>query len=126
MTDGSSNPDRGGVSPGIRTLHEGRYLRLMNDSGWEYVERMRCTGVVAIVAITPGEDGPCIVLVEQPRQAVHAPVIELPAGLIGDEPGAEQEPAEAAAHRELAEETGFEAERMIHLTKGPSSAGAST
>ena len=51
-----------------------------------------------------------LLLVEQYRIPVHAQTIELPAGIIGDEPGGSADEAHAeAARRELIEETGYEA-----------------
>ena len=52
--------------------------------------------------------------------------IELPAGLIGDDAGAEGEDATAAARRELEEETGYRAERMEVLGEFQSSPGMVT
>jgi ADP-ribose pyrophosphatase len=50
-------------------------------------------------------------------------VIELPAGLVGDIAGEEDERLETAAGRELLEETGYRASRLELLTSGPPSAG---
>lgn len=104
----------------IRVLGEGRFLRLIDRDGWEFAERKNCTGVITIVAITEDER---IVLVEQRRPALDARVIELPAGLVGDEHGNHDEAMEEAAQRELVEETGYEAESFEMLTEGPASAG---
>jgi ADP-ribose pyrophosphatase len=105
------------------TLCEGRFLRLLKVGHWEYVERTRATGVAIILAITPENK---IILVEQFRVPVGKPVIELPAGLAGDTPGAETEALATAAKRELLEETGYEANEMVRLTEGPPSAGLSS
>ncbi len=101
-------------------LAEGKFLRLLNDSGWEYVVRPHSTGVVVIVAFTPERR---LILVEQYRVAVHNRVIELPAGLVGDTAAARGEPLAAAASRELIEETGWEAARMSELAAGPIAVG---
>ena len=101
-------------------IAEGRFVRFVNNDGWEYAERKNITGIVAIVATT--EDRRWI-LVEQFRRPVDAPVIELPAGLVGDVQGEERESFEAAAQRELIEETGYRAEKFEFLTEGPVSAG---
>ncbi len=53
-----------------------------------------------------------VVLVEQYRVPLGRNCIELPAGLIGDEDGAEDEDDLAAAGRELEEETGYRAGRL--------------
>ena len=101
-------------------LGRGRFLRLVERNGWEYVERARGTGVVAIVAVT--DDGR-LLLTEQYRPAVDAPVIDLPAGLVGDEDGATDEDLETAAARELREETGYEARSWKVITTSPTSPG---
>jgi ADP-ribose pyrophosphatase len=101
-------------------LGEGKYLRLWNRGGWEYVERHNVSGIVAIIAIT---DDRRLLLVEQRRPALDARVIELPAGLVGDHPGQEQEDFALAAKRELLEETGYAAGRMELVFDGPLSSG---
>jgi ADP-ribose pyrophosphatase len=106
-----------------RVLARGRYLELIDEGGWEYVNRHGASGVVVIVATTDQGD---LVLVEQPRVPVHRRTIELPAGLIGDHPGSALEPREVAAERELEEETGFRAARWSLLAEGPISVGVST
>jgi ADP-ribose pyrophosphatase len=104
-------------------IAEGRHLRLMQRGGWEYVDRRRVSGIVAIVALT--ESGR-LLLVEQYRHAVNHRCIELPAGLAGDGPDHPDEPLVAAAQRELLEETGYEARDFELLTEGPPSAGLTT
>lgn len=98
----------------------GKYLRLVSEETWEYVERPQSSGVVVIVAVTDDER---IVLIEQYRQAVHSTVIELPAGLAGDNQDDPDEDPVIAAQRELIEETGYEAADMRYLARGPSSPG---
>lgn len=103
-----------------RVLAEGRFARLVAQTGWEWVERVNTSGAVVIVPITrEGE----LVLVEQHRIPLGRRVIELPAGLVGDSIGIEDEAFVEAAQRELLEETGYEAASLEHLTEGPSSAG---
>ena len=50
-------------------------------------------------------------------------MIEIPAGLAGDLAGQENEDLAVAARRELFEETGYEADEMILVGEGVSSAG---
>ncbi len=99
-------------------LASGRFLQLLRADGWEYVERIRSRGAVLVVAVT--DDGK-LLLTEQFRIPVRARVIDLPAGLVGDEDG--NESLFEAARRELEEETGYSAEKFETLAAGPSSAG---
>ncbi len=103
------------------TLYQGRYLSLLERDGWEFASRSNASGVVVLVAVTDGAE---IVLVEQFRKPVGKNVIELPAGLVGDQ-GDGDETTLVAAARELEEETGFEAATMEILLESPSSAGMS-
>lgn len=103
-----------------KVLGEGRWLQLVYADGWEWVTRHTCSGAVVIVAVTDRGE---LVLTEQYRVPLGAPVIDLPAGLVGDEPGSADEPMVEAARRELLEETGFQADTMAFLTEGPTSAG---
>lgn len=106
----------------MRELHAGRHLRLVERSGWEFVERPGVRGIV-VVALTPGG---ALLLVEQRREPVDARVVELPAGLVGDDGSPAGEPLEEAARRELLEETGWDASGMERLAEGPPSAGVSS
>ncbi len=99
---------------------QGRFLRFVVRGRWEYVERVNVRDVAVLVAITTADE---IVLVEQYRIPVQAPMIELPAGLVGDEEDFKDESLCDAANRELEEETGFRAERMSVLARAPSSGG---
>jgi ADP-ribose pyrophosphatase len=102
------------------TLHTGKFLALIKEGHWEYAERTNATGAAIIVAVT---DERKLLLVEQYRIPVHARTIELPAGIIGDEPGGSGEAHAETAGRELTEETGFEAGHIEALTSGPASGG---
>ena len=104
-------------------LAEGKHLRFMRKGTWEYADRLGVTGIVGIVAVT--DDGK-LLLVERYRPPVIAHVIELPAGLVGDEPGQANEGLLAAARRELQEETGYLAGELSVLASGPTSAGISS
>jgi len=106
-----------------RVLKEGRFLRMVAKDGWEWVERVNTAGAVVIVAVTGASQ---LVLTEQYRVPLAARVIELPAGLVGDVAGTEQEDLAEAARRELLEETGYQADRLEFLADGPSSAGLAT
>ncbi len=103
-----------------RILAEGRFVRMVEDGGWEWAERVKVAGVVAVAAVTPDRK---LVLTEQYRRPVAARVVDLPAGLAGDVAGAEDEPLLTAAQRELMEETGYESARWELVTEGPSSPG---
>jgi ADP-ribose pyrophosphatase len=102
------------------TLCAGKYLALIKEGHWEYAHRTNATGAAIIAAVT---DEQKLLLVEQYRIPVHARTIELPAGIIGDEPGGRDESHAEAARRELMEETGYEAGHIVALTHGPASAG---
>ena len=97
---------------------EGEHLRLISHDNWEFVERKNANGVVFIVPITNNKE---IVLIEEYRVPIANDIIELPAGLAGDT--TENESFEDAANRELLEETGYRAERLVKAHHGPSSAG---
>ena len=96
---------------------EGRYLAAKRRGKWEYVARTRGISAAVILAIDSGE----VILIEQYRVPLGRNCLELPAGLIGDE--AAGEAAEAAAIRELEEETGYRAEAMTDLGRFHSSPG---
>ncbi|MGN8158224.1 NUDIX hydrolase [Salinisphaera sp. RV14] len=103
-------------------LYEGDYLRLQRIDTWEFVDRVNARGAVVIVAVTPDDE---LLMVEQPRPALGGPVLELPAGLVGDIAGEEDEALAVAAARELEEETGYRPARLEYMTAGPPSAGLS-
>ncbi|MEN1728245.1 MAG: NUDIX hydrolase [Pseudomonadota bacterium] len=103
-----------------RELHRGRYLTLQERRGWEFIHRLH--PVVVMVAWTPDDE---LVLVEQYREPLQASTIELPAGLVGDEAGHEDEGLLLAAARELEEETGWRAGSMAEIMRCPTSAGMS-
>lgn len=102
------------------TLSETPFLRLLRRGRWDYVQRTGRSVAVALIATTPDDR---IVLIEQHRIPVDQTVIELPAGLVGDVPGEEDEPLETAAARELYEETGYVAEQLERVALTSSSAG---
>jgi ADP-ribose pyrophosphatase len=107
--------------PPAETLYEGDWLRLVRRGHWEYAERTHGNGMaVIIVALTPDDR---VLFVEQPRIPLGARSIEMPAGLVGDQSG--EDTLEAAARRELVEETGWEPARVDVLMVGPTSSGMS-
>lgn len=101
-------------------MAEGRFLRLINEGGWEYVERRNTSGVIAIVAISRDQR---LILVEQYRKPIKSRTIETPAGLAGDIPGQEHEALEVAARRELEEEAGYSGGNWKCFGATPSSSG---
>lgn len=107
------NPDPSTV------LFAGRHLHLVERGGWECATRASATGVVAIVAVTDADE---LVLIRQRRPVVGGDVLELPAGLVGDDGDAE-ESKRTAAERELLEETGFAATDFALGPTALSSAG---
>jgi putative RNA 2'-phosphotransferase len=106
-----------------KVLFQGHALTLKKKGHWEYVERTKASGIVAVVPVTEQNE---VIVVEQFRIPVGRRVIEIPAGLAGDAEGEEAEELANAARRELREETGYEAQTMKLLTEGPPSAGLST
>jgi ADP-ribose pyrophosphatase len=104
-------------------LFQGNALTFKKTGHWEYVERTKTSGIVAVLPITDQDE---IILVEQFRIPVGKRTIELPAGLAGDVAGEETEELAKAAQRELLEETGYEAQTMELLTEGPPSSGLCT
>ena len=106
----------------IRTVYEGKYLRMKIRGHWEYAERTHAGGLAAIiVAVTPDDD---ILFVEQFRVPLQVRTIEMPAGLIGDIDAGES--IESSAARELEEETGWRPAHCEVLMIGPTSSGMST
>lgn len=103
-----------------RTLHEGAWIRLVLEGRWEFAQRTKGRSVVAVAALDLDRN---LILVEQHRPSLSGPVIELPAGLVGDEDDAPMETEEDAAKRELEEETGHRGGRWCSLHRGPVSAG---
>jgi ADP-ribose pyrophosphatase len=102
------------------TVWEGKYIKAVKHGTWEYVSRTRGVGAAVMLAVDDGH----VILVEQYRVPLKSMSLELPAGLVGDEE--EGEEVEAAAIRELEEETGYRAERMVKLGRFHASPGMSS
>lgn len=101
------------------TVWQGRFIAAKTRGSWEYVSRTRGIGAAVILAIDDGH----VLLVEQYRVPLGRNCLELPAGLIGDEEGAEGEDHLSAAGRELEEETGYRASRLEDMGSFYSSPG---
>lgn len=108
------------MSTDIETLYEGHYLRLKKRGHWEYAERTNAGSAVIVIAVTPDDN---LLFVEQFRAPMNAATIEMPAGLVGDLDA--RDTLEAAAKRELLEETGWQADEVTVLMVGPTSSGMS-
>lgn len=102
------------------TLFETRWLGLYRIGRWDFAKRPNADSAVGILAVTPADE---VVLIEQFRIPVQRKVIEIPAGLVGDEEAFRGEPLIETAARELLEETGFRAGKIEPLLASPTSAG---
>ena len=101
-------------------LFETRWLGLYRIGHWDFAKRPNADACVGILAVTPADE---VVLVEQFRVPVQQKVIEIPAGLVGDEEEFRGEAMAATAARELLEETGYRAGKIELLLAAPTSAG---
>ena len=83
------------------------------DGSTGQLEMIRHPGAAAVVPFLdpPGSADPLVILLRQVRHAARGYLWEIPAGRL--EPG---EPPEACARRELREEAGMIAERVLPLT----------
>jgi ADP-ribose pyrophosphatase len=99
------------------TAWQGKYIAIKRDGPWEYAVRARNIGAAVILAIDDGH----VLLVEQYRVPLGRRTIELPAGLVGDDTDGES--IEAAAIKELREETGWIATGVERLGCYASSPG---
>lgn len=107
----------------VETLYVGKWLSLRKRGRWEFAERNNPGGAVIILAVTPEDK---VLFVEQYRVSILKNTIEMPAGLVGDLHGMDDEDALLAARRELEEETGYRCGRVEFVHEGPSSSGMST
>jgi ADP-ribose pyrophosphatase len=102
------------------TVWEGKFIAAKRMGKWEFVSRTRGVSAAVVLAVHEGH----VLLVEQHRAPLGTMCVELPAGLVGDEE--QGEAVEAAAIRELEEETGYRAERMVELGRFHASPGMSS
>lgn len=110
-------------SADLQLIKKGRFLNFVHRGGWEFVDRTNVCGIVCMAATTTAGE---LILIEQFRPPVGRDVIELPAGLAGDEAGTENEPLVEAARRELLEETGYRSHSITEVFRGVPSAGATS
>jgi ADP-ribose pyrophosphatase len=108
------------MSQEAEVVWSGRFIQAKIQGKWEYVSRTRGVSAAVILAVDDGQ----VILVEQYRVPVGARCLELPAGLVGDEE--EGEDVAVAAIRELEEETGYRAARMVDLGRYFASPGMSS
>ena len=108
-----------------KILWQGKFLKVIskefvNKNGsiglWECVERIGSTGIVAIFATTKQKE---LVLTKQFRFPIEKYIVEFPAGLLDKE----GESTKEAARRELLEETGYKADKLIYINEGYFNAG---
>jgi ADP-ribose pyrophosphatase len=106
-----------------KTVFEGRFLRVVekyltgNDgkrSIWETVERRNVEGRGAVVIIALTREGE-LIFEKNWRAPLESFVIQFPAGLT-DVPG---ESEEDTARRELLEETGYKADKLVPIIAVP-------
>lgn len=98
----------------------GEWIVAKRRGKWEYVSRARGIRAAAIVAIDEDDH---VLLVDQYRVPLGKRCLELPAGLIGDEAGRENDSPFEAARRELIEETGYDSAAIEDLGEYYSSPG---
>jgi len=103
-----------------KLLWQGKFLKVKgkkfyNKDGkkclWESVEIKGVRGIIMIFALTEEKE---VVLAKQFRFPIEKYIVELPAGLL-DKPG---ESPRQAARRELLEETGYKAKKLIFIGRG--------
>lgn len=97
----------------------GQFVVAKRRGRWEYAARARNIRAAVILALDAGD----VILVEQYRVPLGKYCLELPAGLIGDHEGDEDEDDLQSAMRELEEETGYRAAQWEELGEFYSSPG---
>ncbi|MBW4330175.1 NUDIX hydrolase [Stakelama sp. CBK3Z-3] len=101
----------------IEIKWQGDWITAKKQGRWEFVSRSRGIRAAVILAIVEGD----VLLVDQYRAPLGRRCLELPAGLVGDE--GDNEAPEAAAARELEEETGYRTGKIENLGEFFSSPG---
>ena len=102
----------------------GDFVEARTRGRWEYAGRPRGIRAAAIIALDESVSGdPHVILVSQYRVPLSRFCLEIPAGLVGDLAGNEDEAAIEAAARELEEETGYRAGELEVLGEFYSSPG---
>jgi ADP-ribose pyrophosphatase len=109
------------VSDAEETAWQGKWITVKRRGRWEYVSRAR--GIRAVVIVAIDDEGRAI-LIDQHRIPLDRRCLELPAGLIGDDHDGDT--PEAAAVRELEEETGYTASKVETIGEFHSSPGMVT
>lgn len=111
----------GGDEGPVEIAWAGKWITARRQGKWEYVSRARGIRAVVIVAI---DDEDRVLLIDQYRVPIGRRCVELPAGLVGDDRA--DDTIEAAAARELEEETGYAAAKIEVLGEFHSSPGLVT
>jgi ADP-ribose pyrophosphatase len=106
-----------------KTIFEGRFLRIVEknivgsdgkQSTWETVERNNVKGRGAVVIVALTREGE-LIFEKNWRAPLESFVIQFPAGLM-DVPGEDEEDT---ARRELLEETGYRADKLVPILAVP-------
>ena len=100
----------------------GKWVTARRRGRWEYVTRANGIRAAVILAVDGPPEAREVVLIDQYRVPVGGRSLELPAGLIGDDAGPDEDPL-ATAKRELEEETGYRAREWADLGEFWSSPG---
>jgi len=66
----------------IEVIYPGKWIEVVRDGKWEYVRRTKNVQAACVTALTHKKE---LVLIEEYRVPVQSKIIELPAGLVGDE-----------------------------------------
>ena len=96
-------------------MFETRWLGLYRIGRWDFARRPNADAAVGILAVTPADE---VVLIEQFRHPMQRSVIEVPAGLVGDEEEFIGESLAETAGRELVRHTAQRLEPVIRAIGG--------